>query len=143
LLSNRPFQQGSEVKQTFVINNEMIRIRAIDCVRNLLISPVHEVVIREVKSIRNPEQNRKMWAMLNDISSQVVWHGQKLSKENWKEVFTASLKQQKVVPGLDGGFVVMGTHTSKMSIAEMSELIELAMAFGTQNAVRWTAPEDY
>ena len=131
------------MKHSFTIRDEAIRQRAIDFLRNVPLLPVHEVVFREVKALRNLEQNKKLWAMLNDISEQVIWHGQKLSKENWKDVFTASLKQQKVVPGLDDNFVVLGTRTSKMTIAEMAELTELMMAFGIQNNVKFKAPEDY
>ena len=47
----------------------------------------------------------------------------------------------KVVPGLDGGFVVLGQATSKMTIAEMGELMELISAFGAQQGVRFTATE--
>jgi len=57
---------------------------------------------------RSTEQNARMWAMLTDVSRQVVWYGQKLQPEEWKDVFSASLNRQKVVPGIDGGFVVLG-----------------------------------
>jgi len=92
---------------------------------------------------RSVEQNRRMWAMLRDVSRQVVWHGQKLADSEWKDVFTAALKRQKVVPGIDGGFVVLGTSTRKMTIAEMGELMTLMEAFGAQQDVRFTAPEYY
>ena len=82
-----------------------------------------------------------MWAMLTDVSRQVDWHGQRLTKEEWKDVFTAALKRQKVVPGIDGGFVVLGTSTRRMSIAEMAELMTLMEAFGAQQGVKFTAPE--
>ncbi|KKS35462.1 MAG: NinB protein [Parcubacteria group bacterium GW2011_GWE2_42_14] len=82
-----------------------------------------------------------MWAMLTDISSQVDWYGNKLTKEEWKIVLTAGLKQQKVVPGLDGGFVAIGSSTSKMSIAEMADLITLGYAFGNEKGVKWSEVE--
>jgi NAD-dependent SIR2 family protein deacetylase len=84
---------------------------------------------------RTSEQNRLMWAVLTDISEQVEWYGQRLKKEEWKDVFTAALKRQKVVPSIDGGFIVLGASTSRMTIAEMTELIELAMAFGAEKGV--------
>ena len=90
---------------------------------------------------RSDAQNRRLWAMLRDISQQVDWHGNKLSDEEWKDVFTAALKRQKVVPGLDGGFVVCGQRTSRMTKAEMAELQELMEAFGAQQGVRFTAWE--
>jgi hypothetical protein len=87
---------------------------------------------------RSLEQNAKLWAMLGEISEQVDWYGQKLSPEDWKHILTASLKKQRAVPGIDGGFVVLGQSTSKMSVAEMSELIELMHAFGAQQNVKFT-----
>ena len=83
-----------------------------------------------------------MWANLEDIAQQVVWYGQKLDKQEWKDVLTAGLKKHKIVPGIEGGFVVIGARTSKMSIAEMNELIELAVMFGTQQGVKFRALEE-
>ena len=89
---------------------------------------------------RSQEQNRRLWAMLRDVSQQVIWHGQKLADTEWKDVFTAALKRQKVVPGIDGGFVVLGTSTRAMTVAEMGELMELMEAFGAERSVRFRAP---
>jgi hypothetical protein len=94
-----------------------------------------EVDIRP--SRRSTEQNAKLWAMLNEVATQVQWYGQHLSPEEWKHDFTASLKKQRVVPGLDGGFVVLGLSTSRMSKAELSELIELILAFGAEREVQF------
>ena len=90
---------------------------------------------------RSDAQNRRLWAMLTDISAQVDWYGHKLTSEEWKDVFSASLKRTKVVPGLDGGFVVCGQSTSKMTKAEMSELQELMEAFGAEKGVRFVSKE--
>ncbi len=78
-----------------------------------------------------------MWAMLTELSKQVVWHGQRLTKEEWKDVMTAGLKRQKVVPGIDGGFVVLGSSTSRMGKAELSDLMELIAAFGAERGVEF------
>ena len=92
--------------------------------------------------MRSLEQNRLMWANLEDIAQQVIWHGLKLDKQEWKDVLTAGLKKQKIVPGIEGGFVVIGARTSKMSIAEMNELIELSTMFGAQQGVKFRALEE-
>jgi ABC-type enterobactin transport system permease subunit len=89
--------------------------------------------------MRSLNQNRMMWANLEDIAQQVVWDGGKLTKDDWKDVLTAALKKQKVVPGIEGGFVVIGARTSKMTVPEMTELIELSTAFGTQQGVKFRA----
>lgn len=92
---------------------------------------------------RSDAQNRRLWAMLADISAQVDWYGQKLTSDEWKDVLSASLKRTKVVPGLDGGFVVCGQSTSRMTRAEMCELQELMEAFGAQQGVKFRAPEGW
>lgn len=86
-------------------------------------------------------QNSRMWAQLADVSAQVVWHGRKLSSEEWKCVFSASLKRQDVVPGIDSGFVVMAQSTSRMTKAELSSLMELIGAFGNERGVKWSNGE--
>lgn len=97
--------------------------------------------IVEVKEpTRSLQQNAAMWAALTDLSKQVDWYGNKLTADEWKDVLTASLKGQKAVPGIEGGFVVLGARTSKMTIKEMSDLLELAMAFGAEKGVKFSAP---
>jgi hypothetical protein len=81
-----------------------------------------------------------MWAVLGEIAEQVIWYGHVLSPYEWKDVLTAGLKKTKIVPGIDGGFVMIGLHTSRMTIAEMTELIELCYAFGTQQGVEFDEP---
>lgn len=80
---------------------------------------------------RSLDQNSKLWALLTEVAQQVVWYGQKLTAEDWKDMFTASLRKARVVPGIDAGsFVLLGLHTSDMDKEEMSNLIELIHAFG-------------
>jgi len=98
------------------------------------------VEIRIGEEKRTLHQNAKLWPMLTDVSKQVTWYGQQLRPEDWKDVFTASLRQQKVVPGLDGGFVVLGMRTSKMGKREFADLIELIYAFGAEHEVKWSEP---
>jgi hypothetical protein len=88
---------------------------------------------------RSTEQNALLWSLLDQIAAQVTWHGQKLTADEWKDMATAALKRQKVVPGIDGGFVVLGSRTSRMTVAEMTELIDFLDAFGAQQGVKFKA----
>ena len=101
----------------------------------------HRMVLEVKPSTRSLEQNSRLWAMLTDISRQVDWYGRKLTPDEWKHVFSAALKKQEVVPGIDGGFVVLGLSTSKMTKAEMCDLMELMNAFGAERNVNWGAYE--
>jgi hypothetical protein len=126
------------VKRLFILAHDIARQRAIDAVRE---APAgYAVTIAEPK--RNLDQNARMWAMLSDVAQQVEWYGKRLTAEDWKHVFTASLRKLEVVPNLDGtGFVALGMSTSRMSVREMRDLIELMFAFGAEREVEWTDPE--
>lgn len=120
------------MKQLFILAHETARNGAINAIRN---APDGMVV--EIKEqTRNLEQNAALWALLGDIANQVDWYGQKLSAEDWKHILSSSLKKQRVAPGIDGGFVVLGLSTSKMSKKEFSELLELAHAFAAEHGVK-------
>jgi hypothetical protein len=101
----------------------------------------HRGILSFKRETRSTLQNSRMWAMLQDVADQVTWHGRKLSKEDWKHVFSASLKKQDAVPGIDGGFVVLGQSTSKMTVGEMADLMTLMEAFGAEQGVVFKAPK--
>lgn len=90
---------------------------------------------------RTLEQNARLWAQLGDVAEQVEWYGKRLTPEDWKHVFTASLRKLSVVPNLDGtGFVALGLSTSRMNKRELGDLIDLMTAFGNERGVNWTEP---
>lgn len=121
------------MKQRFILSHDTARQRALSAVAN---APDGMVV--EIKPpTRSLEQNALLWPLLTELSQQVDWYGHKLTPEEWKDALTAGLKKQKVVPGIDGGFVVIGAHTSKMSKAEFSDLVELIFSFGAEHGVKW------
>lgn len=101
----------------------------------------HRLTLEVRPEKRSDAQNRRLWAMLGEIARQVDWYGQKLTAEEWKHVFSASLAKQKVVPGLDGGFVVLGLSTSKMTKGEMSDMQTLMEAFGADKGVTFSEVE--
>ena len=122
------------MKHIFVFSHQQARDMAAHVCRNAPLGYV--CTIQE--PTRSLEQNAKLWALLTDVSHQVDWYGQKLTQEEWKDVFSASLKKQKVVLGIDGGFVVCGQRTSKMGKKEFGDLIELIYAFGVTHDVQWS-----
>lgn len=120
------------MKRTFILAHAEARKRAMESVQNA--PDGYAVTISE--PTRTLEQNSRLWASLTDVSQQVEWYGKKLAPEDWKHVFTASLRKLEVVPNLDGtGFVALGLSTSKMSKREISELLELIYAFGSERGV--------
>jgi hypothetical protein len=86
---------------------------------------------------RTTDQNALLWACLGDIAAQVMWHGLKLSAEDWKIIMLDALKRDlRMVPNLEGnGYIQLGRSSSDLSKEEMSTLIELLYAFGDRNGV--------
>jgi len=124
-------------KTRLVLSNKNVRDRA---KWSLDAAPDGYVVTIEPPK-RSLEQNARMWSMLGEIAEQVEWYGQKLSAQDYKDMFTASLRKARVVPGLDpGSFVVMGLHTSKMNKREMSDLMLLIEVFGAERGVNFSDP---
>lgn len=125
------------MKRTFVLAHDQARAGAIQCVKN---APAGFCVTIS-EPTRTLEQNSLLWPLLDALSRQVEWHGQRLSSEDWKDLLTASLRKQRAAPAIDGnGFVVFGERTSKYSKAEFSELIELIYAFGAERGVDFDKP---
>ncbi len=123
-------------KQSFIISSRDNLVTAYRFCESLGYGKPYVVEVKPLT--RTIEQNKILWAMLTDVSEQVNWHGNKLSPEDFKHIFSAALSQQRVVPNIDGnGFVVLGKSTSKMSVAEMSDMIELIQAFGAERGVKF------
>ena len=116
------------------VHNEARRRAAEYC----MIAP--EGSIAEFKdATRTLDQNAKMWPMLEDISKQVEWYKNWLTRDEWKDFFSAIILKQKVVPNMDStGFIAVGGRTSKMGKRMFSEMIELMYAFGADHDVVWS-----
>jgi hypothetical protein len=92
---------------------------------------------------RSTDANAMMWSLLGQIAKQVTWHGQKLTAEDFKDLCSASLRRYHLVPGIDPGtFVPLGMRTSQMTKEEMADLIELIIAFGTGQGVKFREFEE-
>jgi hypothetical protein len=123
----------------YVLVHDLARQRALEAIREA--PQGFEVLVKE--PTRNTEQNARLWATLSDIAQQVEWYGKRLTPEDWKHVFSASLRKLAVVPNLDGsGFVALGLSTSRLTKREFSDLIEIATAFGAERGVVWTEQDE-
>ena len=101
-----------------------------------------KVIMRLGRERRSLDQNAKLWPMLTDVAKKVEWvkDGERcfMNADEWKDLFTASLKKQSMAPGIEGGMVVLGMRTSRMNKALFSQLIELIYAFGAERGVEWS-----
>lgn len=102
--------------------------------------PGYVAIVREPK--RTLDQNDKMWAMLTDISvSQPL--GRRHTPDDWKAIaMNACGWECQFCEGLDGRPFPIGFRSSNLTKSQMSTLIEWLQAFGDENGVRWTEPQE-
>ena len=101
------------------------------------------ILIERITPTRSVEQNALMWALIGDIAKQTQWmvdgRLEWLEPEEWKEILTAGVKKaQRVAAGIEGGFVILGSRTSRMSKVEMTSLIDFIHYFGATRGVVWS-----
>ena len=120
-------------RASLTLNNKARRLQALSWVQKA--PDGTRLIFQEAR--RTDDQNRLMWDLLTDIAKQVPWHGVRLSADDYKLIFLAALNQEmRLVPNLDNtGFVSLGRSSSKLSKAEMSNLIELLLMFCAERGV--------
>jgi hypothetical protein len=93
---------------------------------------------------RSLDQNSMLWPILTCFSQQLEWpvNGKmcKLEPEEFKDILSAAFRQEtaRLAMGLNGGVVMLGLRTSKMSKREFSEFLEFIMAVAAERQVRIT-----
>lgn len=87
---------------------------------------------------RSTEQNALMWALLSDVSRSMPG-GRRLTPDVWKAVFmNACGHAVQFETGLSGEPFPVGFRSSRLTKAQMNELIEFILSWGTENGVQFT-----
>lgn len=87
---------------------------------------------------RTLDQNAKFWAMLSDISQQKPL-GRSHPPEIWKcLLMNACGYAVQFEQGLSGEPFPIGFRSSRLSKAQMSELIEFMYAWGAEQGIVWS-----
>jgi hypothetical protein len=91
--------------------------------------------------IRTIPQNRRLHAMLRDISEQVKWAGEYMDEKEWKLLMLGAAYGQRFVPNpLDpmGHFVLVNNRRSRgLVVPVMADLITQIQVFGDEQGVQW------
>ena len=91
---------------------------------------------------RTLPQNDKMHAMLTDVARS-KWHECGYDKDDWKLIFLRALKKEepRYLKDLDGSMFPAGYRSSQLNKTQMGNLITLIQAWGDENGVHWSDPE--
>ncbi len=101
----------------------------------------HQLCIKAMPMTRTLEQNAAQWPYLDALSKQLQWpvNGKLvwMTDEEWKDVLTAAFQNETVrlAMGLNGGVVMLGLRTSKMSKARVSEWLDFLQAVAAERGV--------
>ena len=113
-----------------------VRGKAIELVRNLKVG----WRVRITKRNRSKDQNDKLWAMLTDLSHAKP-EGRKCTPDDWKCLaMHACGHDVQFMEGLDGKPFPTGFRSSKLTVRQMSDLIEWTYAYGNEQGVQWSEP---
>lgn len=127
-------------RELFTVKNSQEREKIIRLVRDC----PWKTRVMFIEPQRTPEQNNRLWLMLDCISEQVLWYGQRYLDSEWKDYFMHALRGEKWMPLEEGGMIPIGRSTSKLSVAEFGELMEVMEAFAARHSVffPWTEKMD-
>ena len=124
-------------KRVFILSHAEARRRAMDCVSH---AP-EGYVVTVAPPKRTLDQNAAQWPILEGYAGQLDWPVDgsrvKITPEDWKDLLTAAFRRetQRVAMGLDGGMVLLGMRTSKMSKQEFSEYLEFLHSVAANRGV--------
>lgn len=100
------------------------------------------MVVRITEPARSLEQNAAQWPILEAFSKQLKWpvNGQMVHMEadDWKTLLTAAFRNEtgRLAMGMNGGVVMLGMRTSKMSKKEFSDWLEFLHAVAAERQVK-------
>ena len=84
---------------------------------------------------RSLEQNRLYWAILTDISEQVI-PGKAYEPSIWHEYLRALFLQERVVELPDGSVKMLEPSTTELNQAQFSEYVEKVIQWALQHDVK-------
>lgn len=110
--------------------------------RNLAKALIDKAPVNAVVKIspekRSDDQNAKMWAMLSDVS-RAKPEGRRHVPEVWKCLFMQACGHEVAFEqGLDDRPFPIGFHSSQLTKAQMSDLIEFIYSYGSKHGVKWS-----
>jgi hypothetical protein len=105
----------------------------------------HVVTVRP--PTRSTEQNAALHRLLQAIvKARYKWAGRTWSIDDWRTLMVsahskATNRAGEIVPGIEGEFVALRRSTTRMSVAELSSLIDYIESWCASNGIDTEAPQ--
>lgn len=131
---------------SFLIANPVVFRRAVEAVANLQVMEPGQrwlVTIQQEKTKRSIEQNRRMWACLNEIASQVRVDGRLHRPETWHELYKARFLPCETA-WICGQLVSVPESTTGLTVKQFAQYMTQIEAHATQElGVRFTETREF
>lgn len=109
-----------------------------DLAQRMIAAAPQDAVVRIAPQSRTLDQNALLWCLLSDVARSKP-QGRTHTAEVWKELFCHACGHAvQFETGLNGQPFPTGFRTSKMSKAQMADLITFILAWGDEQGVRWS-----
>jgi uncharacterized protein YbdZ (MbtH family) len=124
-------------KQVFGLVHSEARQRALKAVQ----AAPQGWTVTVSEQTRTAAQNAALWPILHAFATQLKWpvNGEMvyMTEDDWKDVTTAAFRreQNRVAQGIEGGFVMLGSRTSKFAKSQFSEYLDFLNATAAQRGV--------
>jgi len=81
------------------------------------------------------EQRNLLNAACGDLAAQIVWHGNRLSKDDWRHMLSGTILGWRMMPAIDRGegapgFIMLGGSSLQLSKEQCTDAITLAFSIG-------------
>lgn len=81
------------------------------------------------------EQRKFLNAICGDLAAQVAWHGNRLTKDDWRHMIAGTVMGWRMMPGIDlgdgkPGMIMLGGSSLDLRKAECIEAITMALQIG-------------
>lgn len=120
--------------QTIILSAPFARAQA----HRLVDAAPQGAVLNVKEATRTLDQNAKFHAMLSDVSRAKPL-GRRHTPDDWKAIFMSACGWEvQFLEGLDGRPFPQGFRSSRLTKAQMGDLITYIQAFGDEHGVIWT-----
>lgn len=97
------------------------------------------------------KQRKMLNAVCGDLAAQLSWHGNRLSKDDWRHMVAGTILGWRMMPAIDRGesaqgFIMLGGSSLKLSRSQAAEAITALLQIGdhpdeqglSANRVHWS-----
>lgn len=91
---------------------------------------------RDWKSDALQAQRNLLNAACGDLSDQILWHGNRLTKDDWRHMLSGTVLGWRMIPGIDRGngvaqgFIMLGGSSMNLNKAQCAQATEMAFLIG-------------